>query len=142
MNSVNICGRMVKDPELRRTETGNAVCSFNLAVKRPKNAEKTDFIACVVWKQGAEYLSKYGHKGDVVAINGYLAGREWTSKEGEKRIAWEVTAESVELVGGKKPEGTQTAPQQSYNQYPQQSYSQYPQQNFGVLTDSDMQLPF
>ena len=146
MNSINLCGRMVKDPELRRTDTGKAVCSFNLAVKRPKNAEKTDFIACVVWQQGAEYLCKYGHKGDVVTVNGYLYGREWTSKEGEKRMAWEVNADSVELVGGKKTEGQQsyqpTAPQQSYPQYPQQNYPQYPAQNFEVLNDPNIQLPF
>lgn len=150
MNSINLCGRMVKDPELRRTDTGKAVCSFNLAVKRPKNAEKTDFIACVVWQQGAEYLCKYGHKGDVVAANGYLSGREWTSKDGEKRIAWEVTVDSIELIGGKRNEQGAMNPNQVPNNY-QQGYQQgampsyqqpYPQQSYAVLNDPDVQLPF
>lgn len=146
MNSINLCGRMVKDPELRRTDTGKAVCSFNLAVKRPKNAEKTDFIACVVWQQGAEYLCKYGHKGDVVTVNGYLYGREWTSKDGEKRMAWEVNADSVELVSGKRNEQSAMNPNQVPNNYQQgamPSYQQpYPQQSYAVLNDPDVHLPF
>ena len=149
MNSINICGRMTKDPELRRTNSQKAVCSFSLAVKRPYSAEETDFIECVVWQQGAEYLTKYGHKGDLVAITGSLQSRKWTDKDGNNRTAWEVVADNVELVSSNRNDQQTPAAQPSYPAYPQQptdpQYPQqpmYPQQNFEVLNDPNIQLPF
>lgn len=102
MNSINLVGRITADPELRRTGEGATICSYSLAVKRPKVKDATDFIDCVTWRQGAEYLAKYGHKGDIVAVSGSLQGREWTDKQGNKRRAWEVVTDSVELLGGRK----------------------------------------
>ena len=85
MNSCNFVGRLCADPELRRTQDGTAVCSYSLAVKRPMVKDVTDFIDFVTWRQGAEYLAQYGHKGDVVAVTGTLQPRSWTDKEGNKR---------------------------------------------------------
>ena len=72
MNSINIIGRLTKEVELRRTQSGKAVATYSLAVKRPRSKDDTDFINCVTWEKAAEYLSQYGHKGDVVAVNGSL----------------------------------------------------------------------
>lgn len=166
MNSINLVGRLTKDPELRRTGEGTSVCSYSLAVKRPRASDKTDFIDCVTWRQGAEYLCQYGHKGDVVAVSGSLQSREWTDKNGNNRVAWEVVTDSVELLGSRKKQesGNPTNSQNSYSgiptgqygpqvnapaytqpSYPQQGAPSYAQQGFGdysLLDGKDKDLPF
>ena len=134
MNSVTMIGRLCSDPELRRTQNGTACCSFTLAVKRPKVKDVTDFHNFVVWQQGAEYLSQYGHKGDLVGVTGYLTTREWTDKEGNKRKATEVTCDSVEMISSKKSETTQTQKPQAQPTYAQQS--------FQPIDIPDADLPF
>ena len=139
MNSCNFVGRLTADPELRRTNDGIAVCSYSLAVKRPMVADTTDFIEFVSWRQSAEYLAKYGHKGDVVAATGTLQPRTWTDKDGNKRKAMEVVTTGVELLSSKKNAENNNQPQQNQNfqqggyAAPQQSYQQpqYNQQGFG-----------
>lgn len=132
MNSVNLVGRLCADIELRRTQDGTAVCSYSLAVKRPMVKDATDFLECVSWKQSAEYLSQYGHKGDIVAVSGSLQVREWTDKEGKKRKTYEVVTTSVTLVSSKKNSEGNTQPTQNQNGF-QGGYSQpqYNQQGFG-----------
>lgn len=113
MNNIQITGRLTADPELKTTQSGVSVCAYNLAVKRPKVRDTTDFLTVVSWRQGAEYLTKYGHKGDVVAVSGVLTTRSWEDKNGNKRISYEVVSDTVELVGGIKNEqsnATQTTP--------------------------------
>lgn len=113
MNNIQITGRLTADPELKTTQSGVSVCAYNLAVKRPKVKDTTDFLTVVSWRQGAEYLTKYGHKGDVVAVSGVLTTRSWEDKNGNKRISYEVVSDTVELVGGIKNEqsnATQTTP--------------------------------
>ena len=136
MNSINIIGRLTKEVELRRTQSGKAVATYSLAVKRPRSKEDTDFINCVTWEKAAEYLSQYGHKGDVVAVNGSLQSRKWEDKNGNKRTEWEVVTDSVELLSGKKDEAN--APAQN-SSYAQPSYSQ---QKFQEINIPDAQLPF
>lgn len=136
MNSINITGRLCADPELRRTQSGTACCSFTLAVKRPRAKDTSDFHNFVVWQQGAEYLCQYGHKGDLVGVTGYLTTREWTDKEGNKRKATEVTCDSVELISSKRSSeaGNNTAPVQNKPSNAQQDFQQ--------INISDEQLPF
>ena len=134
MNSVTMIGRLCNEPELRRTQNGTACCSFTLAVKRPKVKDITDFHNFVVWQQGAEYLSQYGHKGDLVGVTGYLTSREWTDKDDNKRKSVEVTCDSVELISSKRSENTtQAAPQ---------AQPSYTQQSFQPIDIPDAQLPF
>lgn len=139
MNSINLVGRLCADPELRRTQDGTAVCSYSLAVKRPMVKDTTDFPEIVSWRQSAEYLAQYGHKGDIVAVSGTLQSREWTDKEGKKRRAWEVVTTSVELLSSKRNSEAGGNATQNQNGYPggygqpQQGYQgqQYNQQGFG-----------
>ena len=98
MNSVTIIGNLTKEVELRATTSGISVCSFTLAVNRPHKKDETDFIACVVWRQGAEYLSKYSKKGDKIGVTGALTTRKWEDKDGNSRTAYEVTADGVEIL--------------------------------------------
>ena len=149
MNIVTMSGRLCKEPELRRINDGTACCSFTLAVKRPKTKDTTDFHDCVVWRQGAEYLCQYGHKGDLVCVSGPLTTREWTDKEGKKRKTYEVVTTSVELLSSKRNSEVGGNTNQNQNGFqghayqPQQNKQpQYNQQGFGGYIDPDAQLPF
>lgn len=101
MNSINLTGNICNDIEVKTTTSGKSVMSFNLAVKRPFMRDTTDFIPVVVWDQGAEYLGKYGRKGSKVAISGKLTTRKWQDNNGGNRVAYEVVADSVELMDSK-----------------------------------------
>lgn len=141
MNSVNIIGRITADPELRRTQSGTACCSFSLAVKRPRVKDTTDFLNFVVWQQGAEYLCKYAHKGDLVGVTGYLTSRNWEDKNGNKRIAYEVTCDGVELLSSKK--NNEGGNQTTQNNNGQSGGSGGYQQGFGgYIENDDPKLPF
>lgn len=135
MNSVTMIGRLCNEPELRRTQSGAACCSFSLAVKRPRVKDTTDFHDFVVWQQGAEYLCQYGHKGDLVGVTGSLITRSWTDKDGNKRRAVEVNCDSVELISSKKSDSN-TQPAQT------QAQQTYAQQSFQPVDIPDAQLPF
>ena len=106
LNKIILMGRLTRDPELRRTESGTAVCSFSIAVDRDfksKNGEKeTDFIDIVAWRATAEIVSKYFTKGRMAVVEGRLQIRDWTDKEGGKRRSAEVIADNV-YFGDSKP---------------------------------------
>ena len=104
LNKIILMGRLTRDPELRRTESGTAVCSFSIAVDRDfksKNGEKeTDFIDIVSWRATAEFVSKYFTKGRMAVVEGRLQIRDWTDKEGGKRRSAEVIADDVPAYTG------------------------------------------
>ena len=140
MNSTNMIGRLTADPELRRTGDGTAVCTFTIAVRRPRVKDTSDFVDFVAWRQSAEYLSQYGHKGDIVAVSGPLTSRKWKDKNDNNRINWEIQADSVELLSSKKDSqagGNTTQKQNSY-----QGGNSYAQQNFQQVSDPDTKLPW
>lgn len=97
-NNITITGRLTAAPELKTTPNGVSVCSFTLAVKRPRTSDTTDFIPCQAWRQSAEYLSKYGTKGNMVAVTGSLTTRKWQDQNGNNRINYDVTCDTVELL--------------------------------------------
>lgn len=114
LNVSAINGRLVADPELRHTQSGTAVSSFTVAVDRSycKQGEERqcDFIDCVAWRGTAEFLCKYFHKGQMIAVNGRLQSRTYTDKDGNKRKATEIVADSTEFCGSKKDnQAAQTA---------------------------------
>lgn len=111
LNRIIIMGRMTKDPELRRTNSGTAVASFTLAVDRDmKNQDgsrSTDFIDCVAWKGAAEFVSKYFGKGRMAVVDGRLQIREWTDRDGNKRRTAEVVVSSIYFGDSKKESSEQ-----------------------------------
>ena len=109
MNAVNLTGRLTSDVELKTTQNGKSVCSYTLAVNRPKVKDTTDFITCVTWNQGAEYLGKYAHKGDKIGITGVLTSRKWQDQNGNNRVSFEVVTDTVEVLANVAP-ATNTAP--------------------------------
>lgn len=110
LNHIVLMGRLVKDPELRRTGTGTSVASFTIAVDRDfaskdGNGEKeTDFIDIVAWRSTADFVSKYFAKGRLAVVSGRLQRRSWTDKEGNKRYSFEVVADNV-YFGDSKRDG-------------------------------------
>ena len=95
LNRITIMGRLTRDPELRRTQSGVAVTGFTLAVDRDFGEKETDFIDCVAWKNTAEFVSKYFAKGRMAIVSGRLQMREWQDKDGNKRKNAEVVADSI-----------------------------------------------
>lgn len=105
LNKVILMGRFTRDPELKSTPQGVSTCSFSLAVDRDyvKQGEerKADFINCVAWRQTAEFISKYFHKGNMVALEGSIQTRTWDDNEGKKRYATEVVVSQVYFAESK-----------------------------------------
>lgn len=109
LNKIFIMGRLTRDPELRRTQTGTPVASFSLAVERDYKDKSTgerttDFIDVVAWRATAEFVSRYFIKGRMAVVEGRLQIRDWTDKEGGKRRSAEVIADNV-YFGDSKRDG-------------------------------------
>lgn len=105
LNHIVLMGRMVKDPELKTTPSGVSVCNFTIAVDRDyKNGEEriADFVDCVVWRGGADFVSKYLSRGRMVVVSGYLQSRKWQDKDGNNRTSWEVQAQNVYFADSKR----------------------------------------
>lgn len=110
MNSVALVGRLTKDPELKKTQSGLSVCSFTLAVDRrvskdAQNQQTADFINCVAWRQSADFLSSYGKKGSVISVEGRIQTRNYDGQDGHRVYVTEVLADSVAVYN--------TAPRQT-----------------------------
>ncbi len=144
LNHITIMGRLVRDPELRRTGSGVAVTSFTVAVdrdfgNRESGERETDFIDCVAWRNTGEFVSKYFTKGSMAVVSGRLQIRGWTDKDGNKRRTAEVVADNV-YFGESKRNGDGAAPAApSYGTYAAPSA---PASDFAMLDDPDAQLPF
>lgn len=99
MNSICIMGRVTKDIELKTTQSGVSVASFNVAVDR-KRADKdgnrqTDFLTCVAWRSSAEFVAKWFRKGDRIGVEGELQTRKYTDKNGNSRTAYEIVVDNA-----------------------------------------------
>jgi single-strand DNA-binding protein len=165
LNHITIMGRLVRDPELRRTGSGIAVASFTVAVDRDfadkQTGEKeTDFIDCVAWRQTGEFVSKFFTKGKLIVVSGRLQIRNWTDNEGAKRRSAEIVADNCYFAESKKDSsgGQQGGYNNGFNAPTQQSYGgEYAEtenmlkqygvnipggDNFALLDDDDATLPF
>ena len=135
LNHIVIMGRMVRDPELRKTNSGTSVASFTVAVDRDFSGKdggekETDFIDCVARRGTGEFVAKYFTKGRMIVVSGRLQLRDWTDKDGNKRRSAEVVADSCYFGDSKKDEDKpQSQPQYGAPapQYgaPPQGYPQY-----------------
>lgn len=113
MNQVIITGNLAADPEMRTTQSGITQATFRVAVQRRYADKQTgqreaDFLPCVAWRQPAEFLGKYAHKGDRVAVVGAIQTRSYDAQDGSKRYVTEIIADQVELTrkGDAKPSST------------------------------------
>lgn len=158
LNVVALMGRLVADPELKTTQSGNSVCTFRVAVDRSYVSQgeerQADFITVTAWRKTAEFVSKYFQKGSLIAIEGSLQTRQYQDKNGNNRTATEVLAAEVGFCGPKAAEKPATASYEkqtanyvreanaahSAPQQPQ-SYAQGSADDFAEISDAD-DLPF
>ena len=149
LNKIILMGRLTRDPELRRTQSGTAVTSFSLAVDRDfksQNGEKeTDFIDIVAWRNTAEFVSKYFTKGRMAVVEGRLQIRNWTDRDGGKRRSAEVIAENVYFGDSKREGGSDYSSAPAYSA----PYSGYAapaapggHSDFAEIGEEDGELPF
>lgn len=133
LNKVILLGRLTRDPELRFTQSGTAVCDFDMAINRRSrtpdgdNREEVTFVTCTVWARRAEAVSKHLKKGSQALVEGRITQDRWETPEGKKRSKLKVTAESViflgsgrggnsgseersEAAGSRRPSGAEDAP--------------------------------
>ena len=105
INRVVLVGRLVRDPELRKTNSGTSVASFTVAIDnwRGQNSEKsTSFIPCTVWNQAAENLYKFTKKGSLIGVDGRLMQRSYKKNDGTNASVVEVIADTVQFLDSKK----------------------------------------
>lgn len=150
LNRIMIMGRLTRDPELRRTQSGTSVVSFSLAVDRDfkdkSTGEKTtDFINVVAWRSTADFVNRFFTKGRMAVVEGRLQMRDWTDKDGNKRTSAEVVAENV-YFGDSKRDGDNSgfapaAPTASYA--PAAAYNAAPAPDqYAEMNEDDGDLPF
>ena len=109
INNVVLVGRLTKDPEIRKTQTGLSVVSFTIAANRPKKKDeeqKADFINCIAWRGTADFLGRYAKKGNLVGIEGRIQTRNYESQRwgyyGYTVYVTEILCNSVQLLESKK----------------------------------------
>ena len=147
LNKVFIMGRLTRDPELRRTQTGTAVASFTLAVDRDfkdksTGERTTDFIDVVAWRQTGEFVSRYFTKGRMAVVEGRLQIRDWTDKDGGKRRTAEVVADNV-YFGDSKRDGADSYGAPAYSApAPRASAPMGGHSDFAEIGEEDGELPF
>ena len=160
LNRVILMGRLTAEPDYRTTQSGATFARFTLAVDRDFSGQgaerKTDFLDVVVWRNTADFVSKYFHKGQLVAVQGSIQVSNYTDREGNKRRSWDIVADQVYFAEGKRDNANQqnnydysrydrmTPPpvqnqQPSYNE-PANSYSSGDEGDFAPVADDD--LPF
>lgn len=114
--ALNYCalqGRLTKDPELRRTSTGKAVVSFDIAVDKPGKDSGASFIPCVAWEKTGEFIGKYFTKGSAIVLEGRVESRQYKTKDGQNRTVIELVASQAHFCGKKEESNVGFVPKES-----------------------------
>ena len=139
LNHITIMGRLVADPEIRRTNSGVAVTSFTIACDRDfgNNGEKeTDFVEIVCWRNTAEFVRKYFSKGRMAVVSGRLQIRSWNDKDGNKRKNAEIVADNVYFGDSKSDTQNQNSGYVGFVK------AENVPSSFAPIEEDDAQLPF
>ena len=114
LNKVVLAGRLTAEPELKQTQSGISVLSFTIAVNRryvkssdgQQAQQQTDFINLVAWRQTAEFISRFFHKGSSICVTGSIQVRPWQDQQGQKRYSTEVVVDEAMFVDSKGESAT------------------------------------
>lgn len=139
INRVVLTGRLTANVEVRKTQSGVSVASFVVASNGRQ--DETAFVNCVAWRQGADFLGQYSHKGDLIGIDGRISTRNY-ERDGQKVYITEVVADSVNILSKKQNSDGQGNTQPAQNR--SQTAQKQPSDDFGIPTygvDSS-DLPF
>lgn len=137
MNSVNLVGRLTKDPVLRKTAAGTSITSFTVACNRRFKQEgqpDADFINCTSWNKVADNVAKYTQKGSLVGVEGRIQTRSYDDQQGKRVYVTEIVAESVQFLESKNASNNHEQIQESTYQNDFQSSAELP--------IDDNELPF
>ena len=141
INMVALMGRLTYSPELKSTPNGLPVIRFQLAVDRTYQAKgqerQADFIDCVAWRQTAEFISRYFHKGSMIAVEGTIQTSNYTDKNGNNRKQIEVLANNVSFCGSKSESGSMDIEPE-----PSSTKPNLDDVDFEEIVDDDDDLPF
>lgn len=142
LNKVFLMGRLGRDPDVRYTNSGTKVASFSLAVDRDfkdkaTGARVTDWVEIVAWRQTAEFASKWFRKGQMAVVEGRLQVRNYTDREGNKRRAVEVMADSIYFCGGKDQSAQPSEGNADEGSFPPDQSGEYTE-----MDEEDGELPF
>lgn len=140
LNQIVLMGRLTKDPELRKANSGITVAGFTLAVDRDYQKDQTDFIDITAWRKTAEFVGKWFHKGQMMALSGRLQVESWTDKDGNKRRSYEVVADNVYFTGKKEPQSGYPDAPKGYQDQPsayQPGYTEGPPQTRNYTPEPD-----
>ena len=145
LNKTILMGRLVADPELKQTTSNISVCRFSIAINRhfvPKDGgeRQSDFINIVVWRNTAEFVSKYFSKGKMIIVEGALRNNNYTDKDGVKHYSLEVHADNVSFGGDKKSDDASA--EQKPKQQEQQSKADVPDFDLSEFEELDGDVPF
>lgn len=140
LNKAVIMGRLTRDPEIKKTQSGLSVCSFSVAVDRDivdknTNQRETDFINVTAWRTTADFVGKYFSKGSMIVVEGRIQVRNYTDKDNNKRVATEIVANSVYFGDSKKKDGDSAGTPPAPSNAAQNDYA-----DMGAPDDGD--LPF
>lgn len=139
INMVALIGRLTFEPEVRTTPSGVSVMHFQIACdrsyQRSGQDRQADFIDCVAWRQTAEFISRYFHKGSMIAVEGTLQTSSYTDKNGNQRKQVEVLAKNVSFCGSKSETSGAAGSQ------PEPNNSNADNSDFDEIPDDD-DLPF
>ncbi len=127
LNKVILMGRLCADPDFRQTTSGVAVCRFSVAVDRRFSNKQTgereaDFISVVCWRQQAEFVSRYFHKGSMIIVEGSLRNDNYTDQNGVKQYRMNVQADNVSF--GESKRAAQDGGNDYQGAYQQPAYAQ------------------
>lgn len=116
MNKVILIGRLCADPEVRYTQNQKPVATYRLAVDRQVKREgqaEADFLTCVAWNKGAEFASKYLHKGTKIAIEGQIRTRSYDDKDGKRVFVTEIIVDRHEFCESRSSASGNSEPEYS-----------------------------
>lgn len=121
INRVVLVGRLTRDVEVRKTQTGISVASFTVACDRrgSKDAQgnqTADFISCVAWRQSADFLGQYAKKGALIGVDGHIQTRNYDDKDGKRVYVTEVVCDNVRLLGSRNASESTQDQTNNYNQ--------------------------
>lgn len=128
INRVVLVGRLTRDVEVRKTQSGLSVAQFTVACDRRGSRDQqqtADFISCVAWRQSADFLGSYAKKGNLVGVEGRIQTRNYDDKDGKRVYVTEVVCDSVQLLESRRSrEGSVDSSTGYGNTYSQPTYSQ------------------
>lgn len=140
INNIVLMGRLTYEPEVRVTTSGVSVSAFQIACDRQYQSKtqerQTDFIDCIAWRNSAEFLERYFHKGDMIAVQGTLETNNYTDKDGNRRKSTQVNVNQISFCGSKSSQNNGTY------QQPAPTHAAADNSDFEEIIDDDDDLPF